>query len=153
MFLQNSHIPDLIFPLLEQLLLVRAVSELYEKVWKFFTKTSSHLISEVKHRRAELILGWVTTHENCSLSSMVHWRYGEAKAWVCLFPHQSTPQRGLCESVCHRRRFTWNSHPAQSCLWINLGGKPKWLPLNFGYNEVMHTHHSPLPNMTGAWAE
>ena len=24
-------------------------------------------------------------------------------------------------------------------LWILLGGKPKWLPLNFGLNEVMCT--------------
>ena len=24
-------------------------------------------------------------------------------------------------------------------LWIELGGKPKWLPLNFGYLEVMRT--------------
>ena len=22
-------------------------------------------------------------------------------------------------------------------LWIELGGKPKWLPLNFGFNDVM----------------
>ena len=24
-------------------------------------------------------------------------------------------------------------------LWIELGGRPKWLPLNFGYHDVMHT--------------
>ena len=24
-------------------------------------------------------------------------------------------------------------------LWILLGGKPKWLPLNFGFNDVMRT--------------
>ena len=24
-------------------------------------------------------------------------------------------------------------------LCIELGGKPKWLPLNFGYHDVMHT--------------
>ena len=24
-------------------------------------------------------------------------------------------------------------------LWIPLGGKPKWLPLNFGFNDVMRT--------------
>ena len=22
-------------------------------------------------------------------------------------------------------------------LWIELGGKPKWLPLNFGFNDVL----------------
>ena len=27
-------------------------------------------------------------------------------------------------------------------LWISLGGKPKWLPLNFGYHDVMRT--SPM---------
>ena len=24
-------------------------------------------------------------------------------------------------------------------LWMLLGGKPKWLPLNFGFNDVMRT--------------
>ena len=27
-------------------------------------------------------------------------------------------------------------------LWISLGGKPKWLPLKFGYHDVMRT--SPI---------
>ena len=27
-------------------------------------------------------------------------------------------------------------------LWISLGGKPNWLPLNFGYHDVMRT--SPI---------
>ena len=26
-------------------------------------------------------------------------------------------------------------------LWIPLGGKPIWLPLNFGFNDVMRTGH------------
>ena len=29
--------------------------------------------------------------------------------------------------------------PRPVILWIELGGKPKWLPLNFGYHDVMHT--------------
>ena len=29
--------------------------------------------------------------------------------------------------------------PSPVILWIELGGKPKWLPLNFGYHDVMHT--------------
>ena len=29
--------------------------------------------------------------------------------------------------------------PSQVILWIELGGKSKWLPLNFGYNDVMRT--------------
>ena len=27
-------------------------------------------------------------------------------------------------------------------LWVSLGGKPKWLPLHFGYHDVMRT--SPI---------
>ena len=34
-------------------------------------------------------------------------------------------------------------------LWISLGGKPKWLPLKFGYHDVMHT--SPI-EFTQAWS-
>ena len=29
--------------------------------------------------------------------------------------------------------------PSPVILWIELGGKPKWLPLNFGYHDVMCT--------------
>ena len=29
-------------------------------------------------------------------------------------------------------------------LWILLGGKPKWLPLNFGFNDVMRK--APIPS-------
>ena len=29
--------------------------------------------------------------------------------------------------------------PSPVVLWIDLGGKPKWLPLNFGYHDVMRT--------------
>ena len=31
-------------------------------------------------------------------------------------------------------------------LWILLGGKPKWLPLNFGFNDVMRT--APIAQKT-----
>ena len=34
-------------------------------------------------------------------------------------------------------------------LWISLGGKPKWLPLKFGYHDVMHTSPIVEPNMIG----
>ena len=27
--------------------------------------------------------------------------------------------------------------PSPVILWIELGGKPKWLPLHFGYHDVM----------------
>ena len=28
--------------------------------------------------------------------------------------------------------------PSPVILWVELGGKPKWLPLNSGYHDVMH---------------
>ena len=31
------------------------------------------------------------------------------------------------------------SPPSPVILLIELGGKPKWLPLNFGYHDVMRT--------------
>ena len=31
-------------------------------------------------------------------------------------------------------------------LWFSLGGKPKWLPLKFGYHDVMRT--SPIVQYT-----
>ena len=30
--------------------------------------------------------------------------------------------------------------PSPVILWKELGGKPKWLPLKFGYHDVMHTN-------------
>ena len=33
-------------------------------------------------------------------------------------------------------------------LWISLGGKPKWLPLKFGYHDVMRT--SPIMSSVSA---
>ena len=35
--------------------------------------------------------------------------------------------------------FTPFCHPVQSFCGYGLGGKPKWLPLNFGYHDVMRT--------------
>ena len=32
-------------------------------------------------------------------------------------------------------------------LWIELGGKPKWLPLNFGFHDVMRT--APIVEVKG----
>ena len=29
--------------------------------------------------------------------------------------------------------------PSSVILWVELGGKPKWLPFNFGYHDVMQT--------------
>ena len=45
---------------------------------------------------------------------------------------------GLCEYVMVHT--IWGGSPV--ILWISLGGKPKWLPLKFGYHDVMRT--SPI---------
>ena len=42
---------------------------------------------------------------------------------------------GLCEYIIAHT----NVPPNPVILWIELGGKPKWLPLIFGYHDVMHT--------------
>ena len=44
----------------------------------------------------------------------------------------------LCEYVIVHT--IWGGSPV--ILWISLGGKPKWLPLHFGYHDVMRT--SPI---------
>ena len=44
----------------------------------------------------------------------------------------------LCEYVIVHT--IWGGSPV--ILWISLGGKPKWLPLKFGYHDVMRT--SPI---------
>ena len=38
----------------------------------------------------------------------------------------------------HTSQYTRNCHPASYSMEL-LGGKPKWLPLNFGFNGVMRT--------------
>ena len=44
-------------------------------------------------------------------------------------------QMGLCEYVIFHTILP--SSPV--ILWIELSDKPKWLPLNFGYHDVMRT--------------
>ena len=44
-------------------------------------------------------------------------------------------QWGLCEYVIVHTIL--GGSPV--ILWISLGGKPKWLPLKFGYHDVMRT--------------
>ena len=48
------------------------------------------------------------------------------------------PEWGLCEYVIVHTIL--GGSPV--ILWISLGGKPKWLPLKFGYHDVMPT--SPI---------
>ena len=47
-------------------------------------------------------------------------------------------QWGLCEYIIVHTIL--GGSPV--ILWISLGGKPKWLPLKFGYHDVMRT--SPI---------
>ena len=44
-------------------------------------------------------------------------------------------QWGLCQFVI----IHTNLLPSPVILWIELGGKPKWLPMDFEYHDVMHT--------------
>ena len=48
---------------------------------------------------------------------------------------QTTSKWGLCEYVIVHTIL--GGSPVT--LWISLGGKPKWLPLKFGYHDVMRT--------------
>ena len=47
-------------------------------------------------------------------------------------------QWGLCDYVTVHTILP----PSAVILWMELGGKPKWLPLKFGYHDVMRT--SPI---------
>ena len=53
---------------------------------------------------------------------------------------------GLCANIIIHTILP----PSPVILWIELGGKPRWLPLNFGYHDVMRT--VPIPkNMALQW--
>ena len=52
--------------------------------------------------------------------------------------HHNNEQWGLCKYVI----FHTILGGSPVILWISLGGKPKWLPLKFGYHDVMRT--SPI---------
>ena len=54
--------------------------------------------------------------------------------------HAALVQWGLCANVKVHSKFP----PSLVILWIELGGKPKWLPLNFGYHGVMRTGPNTL---------
>ena len=61
-----------------------------------------------------------------------HW----CRSHFCL--SHSCRTSGLCEYVIVHTIL--GGSPV--ILWISLGGKPKWLPLKFGYHDVMRT--SPI---------
>ena len=56
-----------------------------------------------------------------------------------------TTKWGLCESRGVILHTILGGSPV--ILWISLGGKPTWLPLKFGYHDVMRT--SPIRHKTG----
>ena len=59
------------------------------------------------------------------------------------------------------KRWQWGLHACviihtilPSCrviLWIELGGKSKWLPFSFGYHDVMHTASIDFVRKGGGW--
>ena len=53
-------------------------------------------------------------------------------------------ESGLCEYVIAHTILP----PSAVILWIELGGKSKWLPLNFGYHDIMHT--APIVSLISA---
>ena len=63
-------------------------------------------------------------------------------------PHMESRRRGLdplfCEEwgLCEYVIVHTILGGSPVILWISLGGKPKWLPLKFGYHDVMRT--SPI---------
>ena len=46
-------------------------------------------------------------------------------------------RHGIQMGAVRIRHSIWATQPV--ILWILLGGKQKWLPLNFGFNDVMRT--------------
>ena len=52
---------------------------------------------------------------------------------ICAQFTQGTNWGGLCEYVMVHTKLP----PSPVILWIDLGGKPKWRPLNSGYHDVM----------------
>ena len=68
---------------------------------------------------------------------------GEVSEWVLAgyssripFSHHTSSTKAQCKTGC------WCDEKkvleGEVILWILLGGKPKWLPLNFGFNHVRH---------------
>ena len=64
-------------------------------------------------------------------------------------------------STCRGMMINWGLYadiivygklpPSPVSLWIELGGKSKWLPLNFGYNCVMRTTPIELRTEKKIW--
>ena len=54
-----------------------------------------------------------------------------------------TSKWGLCEYIIVHTKLP----PSPVILWIELGGKLKWLQLSFAYNDVMHTGPADTQNI------
>ena len=48
-------------------------------------------------------------------------------------------QWGLCAYIIFHTKWP----PSPVILWVKLGGKPRWLPLNFLYNDVIYPPPPP----------
>ena len=78
-------------------------------------------------------------HSRCTcFTSAVQWFF-QIPFQVAIESQQVYPLNGACANTSWFTRF-WMASPV--ILWISLGGKPKWLPLKFGYHDVMRT--SPI---------
>ena len=64
--------------------------------------------------------------------------YEIAQALIHFGVHQEN-EWGLCQYVTVHTILP----PSPVILWVELGGKPKWLPLNFEYHDVMCTSVIP----------
>ena len=74
-----------------------------------------------------------------------HWR--NAWRFITLLFYVFSPPH--CQCRCQNDQLQWGLcayvivhiilPPSPVILWIELGGKPKWLPLNSGYHDVMCT--------------
>ena len=75
------------------------------------------------------------THTVMDAHICYQWCWASAGDQISQYEIDST-QWGLCAYV-----IVHTVLPV--ILWTELGGKPKWLPLNFGYHDIMHAgpHH------------
>ena len=61
--------------------------------------------------------------------------YGQRSLQNVFFPVKDNRKWGLCKQVINHMKLP----PSPVILWKELDGKPKWLPLNFRYHDMMCT--------------
>ena len=92
--------------------------------------------------KVKLSLRW--TSSTCPVG--IELRFGwERLHFSTLFVQCRKNNGAQCEYVIVHT--IWGGSPV--ILWVWLCGKPKWLPLKFGYHDVMHTssHYTCMPFM------